>query len=284
MKSTARLAPAGATALTATAVLSTPSLAATQATQGAQATQGSQHPASGQVFVQTDSTSGNAVAFYHRNGAGPLTPAGQYATGGLGGGLGGSVVDHLASQGSLSYDAQHGLLYAVNAGSNTITVFAVRGDRLVRRQVIGSGGSFPVSVAVHGNLVYVLNARDGGSVAGFLRAGGRLIAMPSWHRSLGLDTSQSPEFTSTPGQVAFTPDGSKLVVTTKNGGDTVDVYAVGPLGPSARPAVTATPADVPFGLTFDPRGHLVVTEAGPNAVASFAIARSGRLTGLDTEL
>jgi 6-phosphogluconolactonase (cycloisomerase 2 family) len=75
-----------------------------------------------------------------------------------------------------------------------------------------------------------------------------------------------------------------VVVTTKNGGNTVDVFAMGPPGPSARAAVTATPAAVPFGLTFDPRGHLVVAEAGPNAVASLAIARSGKLTGLGTEL
>jgi 6-phosphogluconolactonase (cycloisomerase 2 family) len=74
------------------------------------------------------------------------------------------VVDHLASQGSLAYDREHGLLYAVNAGSNTITVFSVYGDRLVRRQVISSGGTFPVSIAFHGGLLYVLNARDGGSV------------------------------------------------------------------------------------------------------------------------
>jgi DNA-binding beta-propeller fold protein YncE len=68
------------------------------------------------------------------------------------------VVDHLASQGSLTYDPVHALLYAVNAGSNTISVFAVAGDRLFLRQVIGSGGVFPVSVAVHGDLVYALNA------------------------------------------------------------------------------------------------------------------------------
>jgi hypothetical protein len=45
------------------------------------------------------------------------------------------------------------------------SVFAVRGDDLTLRQVIRSGGTFPVSVAVHGDRVYVLNAEDGG--AGF---------------------------------------------------------------------------------------------------------------------
>jgi DNA-binding beta-propeller fold protein YncE len=108
------------------------------------------------------------------------------------------------------------LLYAVNAGSNTLTVFSVYGDRLVRRQVISSGGTFPVSIAFHGGLVYVLNARDGGSVQGFLRIGASLVRIPSWHRPLHLDPTLTPEFTHTPGQVAFTPDGSKLIVTTRS--------------------------------------------------------------------
>jgi hypothetical protein len=100
--------------------------------------------ASHAVFVQTDNTSGNQVVAYHRAADGTLSPAGTYANGGV---LAGSVVDHLASQGSLSYDPRHALLYAVNVGSNTVSVFAVKGDRLALRQVLSSGGSFPVSVA-----------------------------------------------------------------------------------------------------------------------------------------
>ena len=92
-----------------------------------------------------------------------MSAAGIYQTGGLGGVLNGSVVDHFASQGSLAYNAGQGLLYAVNAGSNTVSVFAVHGDALALQQVVWSGGAFPVSVAVHGDLVYVLNALGGGS-------------------------------------------------------------------------------------------------------------------------
>jgi hypothetical protein len=40
------------------------------------------------VFVQTDNTSGNQVVAYHRAADGTLSPAGTYATGGLGGVLG----------------------------------------------------------------------------------------------------------------------------------------------------------------------------------------------------
>jgi 6-phosphogluconolactonase (cycloisomerase 2 family) len=234
------------------------------------------------VFAATDATDGNTIVAYVRTAGGGLKQVGSYPTGGDGGMLTGSVVDHLASEGSLAYDEQARLLYAVNAGSNTISVFAVHGDRLALRQVITSGGQFPVSIAVHGHLVYVLNALGGGSVSGYVQVAGSLVAVPSWHRGLGLNPDQMPQFTSTPGQVSFTPDGSKLVVTTKNGANAIDVFRVGPFGPSAAPAVTSLPGAVPFGFTFDRYGHLVVTEAGPNAVATFSIASGGTLTQLSS--
>ena len=185
MKTTARIAGVGGLALAATALLAGPAQASS-----------SDHSAP--VFVQTDNLAGNTIVAYDRAADGSLTrPVStdrrqrRRAHG--------SVVDHLASQGSLAFDRTRGLLYAVNAGSDTVTVFAVHGDRLTRRQVITSGGDFPVSIAVRGNLVYVLNARDGGSVQGYLRIGDLLVRVPAWHRSLGLDPTQTPEFTNTPG-------------------------------------------------------------------------------------
>jgi len=70
------------------------------------------------------------------------------------------------------------------------------------------------------------------------------------------------------------------VVTTKNGGNSIDVFRVGGFGLSATPAVTSLPGAVPFGFTFDVYGHLAVTEAGPNAVATFSVARDGTLGAL----
>jgi 6-phosphogluconolactonase (cycloisomerase 2 family) len=234
------------------------------------------------VFVLANESSGNHVAVYDREAGGTLTAAGRYATGGAGGTLDGSVVDHLASQGALTYDRAHRLLYAVNAGSNTLTVFAVHGDRLERLQVVGSGGRFPVSVAVHDHVVYVLNARDGGSIQGFLRLGHTLLRIPAWHRALGLDPNAAPEFVNTPGQVTFSPRGNQLVVTTKANGNEIDVFNLDPFGgPGRAPTVTVDPGAVPFAAAFDREGRLDVTEAGPNAVASFVLHRDGSLTLVD---
>jgi len=258
-----------AAAVAAVATAATPALAGPASPAGLPG-------ASSAVFVQTDDTAGNHVVAYHRAADGTLTPAGSYATGGRGGILAGSVVDHTASQGSLAYDPAHALLYAVNAGSDTITVFGVSGDRLTRREVLGSGGSFPVSVAVHGDLVYVLNALGGGNVQGFKVIGGFLAPLPGSRRHLGLDPAETPQFTSTPGQVAFTPDGSQLVVTTKNNGNDIDVFGVGFGGRlSARPVVNPEPGTVPFAISFDSSGHLVIAEAGTNALATFVLSSRG---------
>ena len=182
------------------------------------------------VFVQSDNLSGNTVTVYDRASDGTLTEGATVATGGKGGALTGAMVDHLASQGGLGYDADRGLLYAVNAGSDSLTTFLVNGDHLVRHQVLGTRGTFPASVTTRGDVVYVLNARDGGSIQGYRAVGRNLVAVPAWHRDLGLDPNATPEFTHTPGQVAFTPDGSRLLVTTKGNTSAIEVFDVSPSG------------------------------------------------------
>jgi 6-phosphogluconolactonase (cycloisomerase 2 family) len=234
------------------------------------------------VFVQTDNIEGNQVVVYDRSAEGTLTQAAVYGTGGLGGILQGSEVDHLASQGSLAYDSENRLLYAVNAGSNTISVFAVFGDRLALRQVISSGGTFPVSIAVHDGVVYVLNGLEGGALQGFAVAADRLVAIPGSTRALGLNPTATPQFTNTPGMVAFSPDASRLIVTTKANGDDVDVFGVTPEGVlSRRPVVNSEPGTVPFAVTFDKQEHLILAESA-GALASFQLNESGTIEQLDS--
>ena len=269
----------------AAAAIAAAALSATAASAGAQ--QFSHGPGDSDpgraVFVQTDNLSGNAIAVYDRLPGGALAAAGTYATGGNGGKLDGSVVDHLASQNSLVYDAAAGELFAVNAGSNTVSVFSVDGDHLHLRQVVGSGGTFPSSIAVHGDLVYVLNSTGGGQIQGFRLGGGQLHPIPGSGRPLGLDVTRTPQFVNTPGDIAFSPDGSQLLVTTKANTNAIDVFAIDPAGrPSATPVVNSEPTDVPFALAFDNAGRLDVGEAGPNAVASFTLNGDGTLTSISS--
>ena len=43
------------------------------------------------------------------------------------------------------------------------------------------------------------------------------------------------------------------------------------------------PGTVPFAVDFDAAGHLVVTEAGTNALATFTIAADGTLAPIDEQ-
>jgi 6-phosphogluconolactonase (cycloisomerase 2 family) len=280
VRAKARTLFAAAAVATAAVALAAPAAASAATVHGRSA-----GPAAGPaVFVQTDNTAGNQVVAYQRASDGSLTLAGTYPTGGLGGQLTGSVVDHLASQGSLCYDAAQHLLVAVNAGSNSVTVFGVQGTRLHQRQIIGSGGQFPVSVAIRGDLVYVVNALRGGSVQGYrLSPAGRLAFLRGSHRRLHLSQSATPQFTNTPGQVAFSPSGSQLIVTTKANGNDIDVFGVGPGGRlSATPVVNSEGSTVPFAITFDQAGNLVIADAGTNALSTFTLGSDGTVTLIDS--
>jgi 6-phosphogluconolactonase (cycloisomerase 2 family) len=231
------------------------------------------------VFVQTNEPSGNQVVVYHRGRDGQLEQAGTYPTGGLGGvAAPGTESDHLASQGSLVYDRGHHLLVAVNAGSDTVSAFRVQGDRLRLETVVPSGGQFPASVAIHGDLAYVLSSGGAGTVQGFRVGEHGLSPIPGSARSLGLANSDPPNFLSSPGQVGFTPDGGQLLVTTKASTSSIDVFRVLADGTlSATPVVNPSATPVPFAFTFG-SGRLVDGEAGASSVTTYVVQPGGTLT------
>jgi 6-phosphogluconolactonase (cycloisomerase 2 family) len=232
------------------------------------------------VFVQTNQTTGNRIVVYDRAADGSLSRAGTYETGGAGGiAAPGTETDHLASQKSLVYDAAHGLLLAVNGGSNSVSVFSVHGDRLRLESVVPSGGAFPASIAVHGRLVYVLDSGGTGTVQGFRIAGHDLVPIRGSARSLDLANTDPPFFLDSPGQVGFTPDGRQLLVTTKASANTIDVFGVRPNGRlSTTPVANPSATPVPFAFTFSPTGRLVVGEAGTSSVSTYELGRDGTLT------
>src|SRR5215210_920871 len=233
------------------------------------------------VFVQKNEVGGNRVVVFERQADGGLDRQATYATGGNGGiAAPGTESDRLASQGSLVYDEGHRLLFAVNAGSDSISLFRVRGDRLELTDVDRSGGDFPASIAVTGDLVYVLNSGDDGRLQGFRIHGNHLHRLSGSSRSLGLANTDPPNFLTSPGQIGFTPDGSKLVVTTKAIKSTIEVFDVRRDGRlSQTPVSNASATPVPFAFTFDPAGRLVSGEAGTSSVTTYMLGSDGRLTG-----
>jgi 6-phosphogluconolactonase len=231
----------------------------------------------GAVYVSTNETSGNRVLVFNRSADGTLTPGGSFATGGLG--TGGQEPDFgLGNAGALALSEDNRFLYAVNSGSNDISIFAVRPDgiRLIDRR--SSDGEQPISVTVNRNLLYVLNAGGnvGGSdnIAGFVvDLQGKLSPLPDSIRPLSAAATA-------PAEIRFKPDGKVLVVTEKTT-NLIDTYAVGDDGRSTGPTVTPSGVQTPFGFDLK-KNQLFVTDdfgdaAGEGALSSWLVANDGSL-------
>jgi len=223
----------------------------------------------GAVFTLSNSAAGNAVIAFARGADGTLTPAGTFATQGNGTGAG------LGSQGAVALGGDGQFLFAVNAASNTITSFAVDGASLTRVSTVASGGTLPISLTTHGNLVYVLNAGGTENITGFsVDQNGRLTMLPGSSRPLS-GTGVGPA------EVGFDPSGSRLVVTEKNT-NRIDVFAVGSGGLASAAVVNASAGQTPFGFAFNQKGVLIVSEAfgggvNASAVSSYTLGSNGTL-------
>ncbi len=226
----------------------------------------------GAVYTLSNEAGGNAVLVFDRGHDGTLSPAGSVPTGGLGTGGG------LGSQAALVLDDRGKTLFAVDAGSNEITVLEIgrNGPEVVSH--VDSGGVMPISIAVDHDLVYVLNAGDATHAA-------NITGFEVRHHDLEpIAGSTRPLSNPQPGpaQIQFTPDGDVLVVTEK-GTDSIDTYVVGRDGLTGGPIVQPSAGATPFGFDFDKRGHLIVSDAfggGANASAlsSYNVAPYGAIT------
>jgi hypothetical protein len=82
----------------------------------------------GAVFILTNDAKKNQVIAYERAANGTLSEPVYYDTNGRGSG---GTTDPLESQGSLTLSQDHSLLFAVNAGSGTVSVFSVHKANLI---------------------------------------------------------------------------------------------------------------------------------------------------------
>ena len=140
------------------------------------------------VYVMNNNADDNAVLVFERANDGTLAEAGSFSTGGLGSGGG------LGSQGALVLSDNGRWLFAVNAGSDEVSVFAVDGTSLHLTHTIASGGDQPISLTAHGNLLYVLNAGSGGNITGFyLGRNGRLILPQNCYTHIFTLTAHRPQ-------------------------------------------------------------------------------------------
>jgi 6-phosphogluconolactonase (cycloisomerase 2 family) len=230
-------------------------------------------PGEGAVFTLSNQPAGNRVLAWERAANGSLVPAGAYATGGTGTGTG------LGSQGALTLSRSNNWLYAVNPGSDEISVFSVHGSHLKLMEVAPSGGDMPISVTAHGRLVYVLNAGGDGNIQGFRRSDSGILTE--------IDGSTEPlsQAGAGPAQISFTPSGERLVVTEKMT-NRITFYRVNANGAASAPDWRTSAGETPFGFEFTRGGTLVISEAfggapDASATSSYRFRANGNLRIVD---
>jgi 6-phosphogluconolactonase (cycloisomerase 2 family) len=231
----------------------------------------------GFVYVMTNDAQANAILAYRRAADGTLTFFDSSFTGGRGSG---GAIDPLVSQVSLTLSDDRRFLFAVNAGSDTVSVFDVRPNGLVLKEVAPSGGVRPISLASNGGRLYVLNANPGGtaSVTGFsVKPGSGRLSL------LGDSTRFLPSPTSGAANVGVSPDGRTLAVTERTANRITTFGLDGDGVPAGAPVVTPSNGRTPFSLAFRGDGVLVVAEAAGGvptgaAVSSYGVAPSAALS------
>jgi 6-phosphogluconolactonase (cycloisomerase 2 family) len=225
----------------------------------ANSTSSSSQEANGQgaVYFLDNATNGNHVIAFNRSINGQLSSSGSFSTGGTGTGSG------TGSQGAVILDNSGQYLFAVNAGSNEISSFRVSGSGLTWIDKIASGGTTPISLTIHEDVLYVVNTGGAGNIHGFRVNQGDLTDINGSTQSLSNGAAG-------PAQIQFNSEGTALVVTEKNT-NMIDVFPVSNGIAGARnsfPSVGITP----FGFAFGKNDEFFVSDAYGGAAGQSALS------------
>jgi 6-phosphogluconolactonase (cycloisomerase 2 family) len=232
------------------------------------------------VFVMTNDNLKNEVLAYRRLYNGSFALRGSFATDGRGSG---GTTDPLQSQGSLTLSGDHNLLFAINAGSGTISSFRIVGGLPLLVDKEPTGGAFPVAVAEHNGTVYVLNAGGNGAIVAFRADGrGHLQEIPNSLTRLTATNSGGSS-------ISVSPNGRTLVVIEK-APDNIDTFAIHPDGTLGTVVINHSVAPGAFAGVFTPNGQLIVSENQPNngtdtsSISSYTINTNGTLTAISQSI
>ncbi len=229
----------------------------------------------GNVYVMDNSPVENRVIVYKRFSNGELKEFRSVRTGGAGAGDN-AANDPLGSQGSVMLSKDKRTLYVVNAGTNNISVFHLRrSGRPILIQVVDSNGIFPVSLTSDGEILYVLNSGDDGTISGYRQSdSGRLDPIPNSVRALSLGEVGPPIGDArnlAPGAISIDPLSRRIFVPYAGGGSGGQLLTFTLSDddtPSATATVTESAGPVPFSVNFTNNGSALVAEAS-GSLSSF---------------
>ncbi len=210
----------------------------------------------------------NDIICYKIKSNGMLQWNGATASGGKGTGK------SLGSQGALVLSNNHEWLFAVNAGSNTVSSFKVKADgNLMLAYTESTMGTTPVSVSVQGNLLYVLN-RGSDNIHGFwVGANGSLSHIEGSTQNLSSKGVDAPQISITPGR--------EWVVVTEKATNIIGTFKIKNNGSVSHGKFTASVGPTPFGFDYSRDRFMIVSNAaggaaGAGSSTSYIIGNNGK--------
>ncbi len=207
------------------------------------------------VYTESNDLDSNRILVYEEHPDGTLTTDGMATSGGQGNGMG------LGSQGSVILTDDHKWLFAVNAGSNSISSFKVDNDgALTLKHTVSSYGNTPVSVCINNNKLYVVNSGSSDIQGYRVNANGTMTPINGSHQMLSAANAG-------PAQISFGPNGNWVVVTEKMT-NKISRFNLNGAGASGAAVVTASTGQTPFGFSFAQNKYMIVSNAAggaPNA-------------------
>lgn len=228
----------------------------------------------GKLYTLSNNSTGNAVIIFNRLSDGKLVKLDQVATGGngLGGGLG--------NQGAVVLSQDGNFLFAVNAGSKSVSSFRITSKGLKLIATKASGGQVPVSVTENHGRLFVLNAGSSiapGNIKGFyVLPSGDIWPIPYATQPLSNNTTGTGA-----AQIAFSSDGRQLIVTEKATNLILTYHLKYHFYPSS-PEINASVGNTPFGFAVGKRNNLFVSNAeggtaNISSLSSYRLSISGKL-------
>jgi 6-phosphogluconolactonase (cycloisomerase 2 family) len=225
----------------------------------------------GDLFTISNASSGNSILRYRRGTGGRLTFVSAFPTTGLGSGNGLN-----GASDTVKADEFGTFLFTVDAGSNDIVSVNISSGSLTLLDKVSSEGTTPTSLAIHNNLLYVLNAGSN-QIAGFrVSSTGKLTPIAGAIASLSGSAADDPV------DMHFGPGGTTLIVTEKLS-NTIDVFTIDSSGLPHGPNTNVSEGLTPFGFSVTANGHVIVSNAGGGALgkasaSSYSVGMNGHLT------
>jgi 6-phosphogluconolactonase (cycloisomerase 2 family) len=239
------------------------------------------------VYIDANITTGNTILAYEIEADGSVKPrrGSPFPTGGNG------FYDSSFKLGPFDVDQEMALagniLYAVNAGSNSISAFAISDDGTlspVRGQPFMSGGSTPVSVGVHGQyLITVDSAQDPAQASDDYIPGVAVSAILD-NGALRYLTATPLEADAQPSQALTTNTGAFVFTAEFPGGGKLDAFYQSPNGKLRLTDSVSLPLEpgntqpLPLGLWANPRApYLYVGFVNTGEVGVYTLSDAGKL-------